>query len=375
MIVYCGLRHFYVRHFKPPQFADVQPDAYYILTHNKEVWDFSPELKEHGFTNQAKGQAVLHLDKPVFTLSIDLTDFASFAKKWHEFSRQYTHELEVEYPHAWYLRFQQPTILEQFILDFSTKLHQEADGGIWGAGHSKLVAKLAAHNLTGSKRVIAPEHTGAFLNKLPLHRLPLAEQANLEKLGIKTLGELGEIPLIELESHFGAKAVALQKIGQGEDLVPFQAEQIQEYSWSLDCTILEGFLRPLEPWELKPYLEQGAKQLAQTLKEKHQVAGKLLLEVWLTTGEACKKERQFKGATDDVNRFTHALESLLPQEPIVQVEVVVSELAPSPIAQLSMFWEPQTAKLTEDELHPHAQLGIELPRRERILLLWEEWFS
>ena len=69
MFIYCGLRHFYIRNFKPPRHMEAQ-DVYYILTHKKKVWDFSPELKEHGFTGQS-GRAVLHLDKPVLTISID----------------------------------------------------------------------------------------------------------------------------------------------------------------------------------------------------------------------------------------------------------------------------------------------------------------
>ncbi|HHT42938.1 MAG TPA: hypothetical protein GX014_05990 [Firmicutes bacterium] len=372
MIIYCGLRHFYIRNFKPQD--EGQTDAYYILTHKKKVWDFSPELKEHGFTGQS-GRAVLHLDKPVLTISIDLADFTPPAQAWHDFSRQYTNELEVEYPHAWYLRFKQPAIFQQYILDFAEKLRQGQDEGIWGAGQSKLVAKLAAHNLTGYNRIVPPEQTPSFLRQIPLHRLPLDELSTLEKLGIKTIGQLGEVPLVELGNQFGPQAAALQKLGRGEDLVPFQAEQTQECRWSLDCTTLEEFMRPLHPQELKPYLQRGMEKLAAALQKQQKTAGELQLEACSAQGLLFKKNRLFKEAADDAESFLRALESLLPEEPLAHIEVVLSRLEFSTAAQLSMFWEPQAPKLFDEELLQYAQAGIELPRRERLLLLWEECFT
>lgn len=369
-IIYCGLRHFYIRHLESPQ-----NNAYYILTHNREIWDFSPELKGHGFTNQRKPQAVFHLDKPMLTLPITLSDFTSCAENWHEFSYQYTEELEIEYPHAWYLRFKEPTIFEQFIIDFSTKLREEKWGGIWGAGQSKLVAKLAAHNLKDGE-IIPPGQTKDFLSQIPLRRLPLPELETLEKLGIKTIGELGDIPFVELGNQFGQKTAALlQKFGCGEDIVPFQPRQIQEYSWTLDCTTLDGFLRPLVSHELKPYLQQGMEKLASTLKDQHKVAGQIKLETHLAEGKCFEEKRQLKEAIDDPKALTRMVESLLPQDPIAQIGVVVSKFEVSPLAQLTMFWEPQDPKLNDEELINYAQIGIELPRRERLLMLWEECFT
>ncbi|HPT82394.1 MAG TPA: hypothetical protein PLM25_00760 [Limnochordia bacterium] len=373
MIVYCGLRHFYIRHFEPYQ-AEAQ-DTYYILTHKQKVWDFSPELKAYGYTPQAGSQAVLRLDKPVLTLAIKPQDFLPWAQKWHAFSRQYTTELEVEYPHAWYLRFEQPVIFQQFILDWAEKLRQEGWEGIWGAGESKLVAKLAAHNLPGPNRVVPAEQTQNFLQQLPLRRLPLEELDALEKLGVTTVGQLGEIPLVELASQFGPKAPALHKLGRGEDLVPFQAEQIQECRWSLDCTVLEGFLRPLHPHELKPYLKQGMEELAAALHSQHKAAGRLQLDMCPAQGPPLKKERRFKEAGTQARLFLRTVESLLPPEPLAQIEIVLSELEPSAAAQLSMFWEPQAPKPLEEELAPFTQIGIELPRREQLLLLWKECFT
>lgn len=377
MIIYCGLRHFYIRHYKRLQgaefqAADMQPDAYYILTHNKEVWDFSPELKDYGFSSQGKPRAILHLDKPVFTTPIILNDFTACAADWHQFARQYTEELEIEYPHAWYLRFKKATIFEQFLIDFSKELEQRKEGGIWGAGQSKLIAKLAAHNRSGQNRVIPPGQTKDFLLQIPLHRFPLPEAETLEKLGIKTIGELGNIPSIELSNHFGQKTAAfLQKLGRGEDIIPFQPRPIQEYSWTLDLTTLDDFLRPLASFELKPYLKQGMETLASTLRDQHKVAGQIKLEIYLAQGDYFESIRLLKQATDESQVLLRIVESLLPEDRIAQIGVVLSKLEASPLAQLTMFWEPQSPKL-DAELTNHAQVGIELPRRERLLMLWEE---
>lgn len=379
MIVYCGLRHFYVLNFLRLHAAEAQGDAYYILTHQGQVWDFSPELKDYHFNPQKSGRAVLQLDKPVLTIPISLPDFLPLAQKWHRFSRQYTEELEIEHPHSWYLRFKQPAILQQFLLDLSAKLKEDQGGGIWGAGESKLVAKLAAHNLKGPERIVPSEQTGRFLNSIPLHRLPLEEATALEKLGFKTLGELGAIPLVELSSQFGDRAEVLQRLGRGEDLVPFQPEQILEQTWFLDCTSLEGFLRPLERWELQPYLKQGMEELASALAAKQQVAGELEVEAHPAQGTVIKKSRAFKEAAADPKQFLRTVENLLPQGPLAQIKVVVRQLAPAPLAQLAMFWEPPGVTLSEQELLELGQLGtqvgIELPRRERLLSLWEEYFS
>jgi len=167
MIVYCGLRHFYIQHFEPPE-----QDAYYILTHNKEVWDFSPELKKHGVTLGVKPKTVFQLERPVLTLPLELDEYAPFSRSWYDFSRLYTKELEPEYPHAWYLRFKQKSILEQFLFDFAKKAEQEGAGAIFGVGKSKLVAKLAAHNLPPGQNIIPPEKTEEFLLRVPLKQAP-----------------------------------------------------------------------------------------------------------------------------------------------------------------------------------------------------------
>ena len=216
MIVYCGLRHFYIHNFSPPK-----PDSLYILTHNNQTWDFSPELRNLGFTSQTALSTVHHLNLPVHIIPIQLGDFYPYTEEWLDFSLQYTHSIEMEYPHAWYLKLPNTGMCDQFFKDFAQRLQMHNMGGIWGGGPSKLVAKLAAHNIHHNKGgcIILSEQTGEFLNQIPVERLPLPERDQLMKLGIKYIGELGELPLSELMAHFGLRGESLKKIGRGEDLM------------------------------------------------------------------------------------------------------------------------------------------------------------
>ena len=155
--------------------------------------------------------------------------------------------------------FRQPAIFQQFILDFAEKLRQDHGEGIWGAGESKLVAKLAAHNLSGWERVVPAEQTQSFLQQIPLHRLPLDELDALEKLGIKTVGQLGEIPLVELGSQFGPKAAALQKLGRGEDLVPFRLSRSRSADGPWTALFWKDFCGPCTPTSSSPICSRAWK--------------------------------------------------------------------------------------------------------------------
>ena len=89
MIAYCGLRNFYIQHLK-------QDDAFYILTHAGQIWDFSPELKQLGFTRNTPLNTVHHLGHRVEIIEIALNDFYRHTETWLDYSRQYTTDIEVE---------------------------------------------------------------------------------------------------------------------------------------------------------------------------------------------------------------------------------------------------------------------------------------
>lgn len=375
MIVYCGLRHFYIHHFE-----SLRQNTYYILTHNKEIWDFSPDLKKYGFSNLANPKTIRHLNQPVLTIPINLDDFNKFARPWHDFSRQYGDGLEVEYPHAWYLRFKQPIIAEQFAEDFEKRLLKKDMSGIWGGGQSKLVAKLVAHNFL-SGRILKFENTQKFLNQLPLSRLPLPELKELKRLGLKTVGELGELSLTELTNHFGNRAPILQRLGRGGDLMPFQNEELLHLNWSIDCTTLEGYFRPLSPMELQPYLEKGLTELASKLQARSKIAGEIEIKTQLEKGGSFHVKRVLKQPTSDLDALLRMISALMPGEKMTKISILLGALKSATTTQLSMFFQNnfllgdthkvprQIAELCK------TKVGIELSRREQFLQLWKEAFT
>ena len=369
MIVYCGLRHFYIHHFSPQR-----PDSLYILTHNNQTWDFSPELKNLGFTSQTALSTVHHLNQSVHILPIQLGDFYPYTEEWLDFSLQKTYSLEMEYPHAWYIKLPNTGMCDQFFKDFPQQLQMQNMGGIWGGGPSKLVAKLAAHNIHHDDQgcIILPEQTADFLNQIPLERLPLPELDQLMKLGIKHIGELGALPLSEFMTHFGLRSEALQKIGRGEDLIPFQPRKIEEFYWEMDFTTQSDLLRPVVYSELVPYVRLGVKNLAERLAFSKKAAQLLRTTVVFVDQEPLLKERTFKEPTNDPGVLERAALQLIPVGTVMKLTLSAAKLQPEPTVQLNIFPRRPTRKILPKQLP--AQIGISIPRRERILEMWKELF-
>lgn len=369
MIVYCGLRHFYIHHFSPPH-----PDSLYILAHNNQTWDFSPELKDLGFTNQMSLSTVHYLNKPVHIIPIQLGDFYPYTEEWLNFSLQYTNSIEVEYPHAWYLKLPNTGMCEQFFHDFAQRLQIQDMGGIWGGGPSKLVAKLAAHNLHHREKsnIVLPEQTSEFLNRIPLDRLPLPELDHLLKLGIKRIGELANLPLNELTAHFGLRSEALQKIGRGEDLIPFQARKIEEFHWEMDFTTQSDLLRPVVYEELTPYVRLGVEDLAQRLAFSKKTAQGLRIMAVPPEQEPSLMKRTLKEPTNDPRVLERAALQLIPVGTVKKITLSVTKLQPEPTVQLNIFPNRSVRNILPKQLP--AQIGISIPRRERILEMWKELF-
>ena len=93
-----------------------------------------------------------------------------------------------------------------------------------GIGPNKLAAKIASDLDKPDGFVIAPADLAAFLDALPVSRLPgvgRAAQAKLDRLGIRRVRELRLAPASRLEAAFGARAATrLAALARGEDNRP-----------------------------------------------------------------------------------------------------------------------------------------------------------
>ncbi len=105
------------------------------------------------------------------------------------------------------------------------KLRMKTEVGDWitcsaGVSYSKLVAKIASDlQKPDGLVVVRPEDKDDLYNRLVLTDIPgigVRMERRLNKLGIKTLIELRDYPLIKLVSYFGIQGYHLHSMGQLE---------------------------------------------------------------------------------------------------------------------------------------------------------------
>jgi DNA polymerase-4 len=93
-----------------------------------------------------------------------------------------------------------------------------------GVAPNKFLAKIASDwRKPGGLFVIQPDEVDTFLPPLPVGRLPgvgKVTEARLEKLGIRTVGDLRRLELPTLEGPFGRHGVRLYELARGIDNSP-----------------------------------------------------------------------------------------------------------------------------------------------------------
>lgn len=192
----------------------------------------------------------------------------------------------VEFCHPDGILFAFPARYEQDTLTRINSFLQEGDQ--IGGGPSRTVAILAAQLKPGS--IISPGKEKAFLGSLPTtalnYLLPDIDTAffsSLESWGIRTLGELSELPSKALAARLGKRSIALQKLARGEDLLysaatpgpVFEAEQ--DLDWELDS---------LEP--LSFLLDRVLEDFCREFKSRGLAVAQLHLLLRLSGGQNCR---------------------------------------------------------------------------------------
>jgi DNA polymerase-4/protein ImuB len=95
-----------------------------------------------------------------------------------------------------------------------------------GVAANKFTARVAAHGTApGTVRIVTPEATRAFLATAPVSLLPLPpdKRRRLERLGIRTLGDLATLPPTAVQARFGAEGRHAWELARGNDREPVQA--------------------------------------------------------------------------------------------------------------------------------------------------------
>ena len=104
-----------------------------------------------------------------------------------------------------------------------------------GVAPNKFLSKIASDwNKPDGLFVVKPSHVQAFLQALPVRKVPgvgKVMQARLQELGIHTVGELGQHTAAELELHFGRYGYRLYELARGIDRRPVEPDQaVQQVS-------------------------------------------------------------------------------------------------------------------------------------------------
>jgi protein ImuB len=89
-----------------------------------------------------------------------------------------------------------------------------------GVGPGKFTASLAARRARpGASLVVEPSAVAGFLAPLPAAWLPLAPETlrRFERLGLRTIGEVGALPLPALQARFGAEGKLAWTLAHGKD--------------------------------------------------------------------------------------------------------------------------------------------------------------
>jgi DNA polymerase-4 len=98
-----------------------------------------------------------------------------------------------------------------------------------GIAPNKFLAKIASDwRKPDGQFVIKPNEIEAFLRPLPVGRIPGVGKVmdqRLERLGVRTVGQLREVPAADLQREFGRYGVRLHELAHGIDEHPVQPEQ------------------------------------------------------------------------------------------------------------------------------------------------------
>lgn len=120
-----------------------------------------------------------------------------------------------------------------------------------GIAPNKFLAKIASDwRKPDGQFVIRPAVVEAFLQPLPVARIPgvgKVMNGRLERLGVRTVGQLRELPLIDLQREFGRYGLRLHELARGIDHSEVQADRPVQSVSAEDTFESDLRLAELEP--------------------------------------------------------------------------------------------------------------------------------
>lgn len=206
------------------------------------------------------------------------------------------------------------------------------------SGHYRVPKEPCAGNAIW----VQPGTERAFLAPLPLDLLwpvDVAVHRRLKQLGLSTIGDVAQIPEIDLIHQFGPRGRLISRwsLGVDEDEVraaypPHNLEHRLDFRGEVGSRLV-----------LESALSLAAGNLTRRLQRKEEGFQRLTLEVGMAGGISKVKERVFPRPQGSLTALETALLTLLQEalsgtaEPVVGIKITLGELQPLGLMQLDLL--------------------------------------
>ena len=214
-----------------------------------------------------------------------------------------------------------------------------------GIGPNRLIAKLGSeHRKPDGLTVVYPDQVSDFLAPLPvacLRGLGRQTQKVIDRLGIRTVGQLRDMPLAVLEQHLGKRAAASfhnQSLGMASDrVVPHRGRKSISKETTFEKDVTEASV-------LNDTLRVLSADVARTARREGLAGAVVTLKIRFAGFETHTRQRKQAAPTDD-ERGIHRpawqlfLDSHLPKKPVRLIGVGISGWREEPSVQTDLFRE------------------------------------
>lgn len=241
-----------------------------------------------------------------------------------------------------------------------------------GISSNKLLAKMASDFQKPDKvHTLFPEEIPEKMWPLPVHKLFMVGKSSasvLEKLEIRTIGDLAHADPKILESHLKSHGRKIWEFANGIDDSPVQTQESELKGIGNSTTLPKDAVTAKDA---KQTLKALCRQVSQRLKSHGQYARMISTEIRYASFVRVSHQMQLPASTDDEETlFHHAcllFDELWNGEPVRLLGVRTSKLAeePEPV-QMSLFDLPRAQKERKAEQAAKAlreKFGNDIIRR------------
>jgi nucleotidyltransferase/DNA polymerase involved in DNA repair len=281
-----------------------------------------------------------------------LTDFSCLIEPqemWHSLTnpKQHFTRSDQPLPARYCLDLEELPVRESipFVQEIGKTLRRETNlAPAIGLAESKFTAQVAATLCRPSHALpVSPGDDAQFLSSRSVDFLPLDKETTrrLRLLGIRTLGQLADLPSSTIRAQFGSEMEPHYRLAQGqvqEQLCPYPLSRLETASHQFDAPITHGQV-------ITAVLHRLAADLAQRLQSACLEGCWLRLEIemeGLANGQVSQPcSLRLRRPTAETSYLAAALDELQAHIPIscgiTGLQVTVADLQPAVARQLTLF--------------------------------------